>query len=189
MKNTERVLVDCLKRYGERRGVSVEFFSHDWIAVLTLGELRHLVFGYDLGLNGAAAARIANDKAATFEVLRGAGLVGVEHRVFLHPRLLDFVDVDGNWTGLLAAFARFGGDAVLKDNEGTGGMEVFRVRTRTQLEQRALALFQIVRGAAIAPYLPIADETRFVMIDGECVLAYGKERAQVRAMANARSPN
>ena len=179
MKNTGRMLVDCLRRYGVTRGVDVQFLSHDWIAVLSKGTRRHLVIGYDLGLNGAAAAKIANDKGATFDVLRAAGLAAVEHRVFLHPRFLDFVPVDGNWTRLLAAFEAFGRDAVLKDNEGTGGMEVFRVRNRTELEQRALGLFQIARSLAISPFLPIRDETRFVMIDGECVLAYAKQRAEV----------
>ena len=179
MKNSERMLVDCLKRYGASRGVDVQFLSPDWIAVLSKGARRHLVFGYDLGLNGAAAAKIANDKGATFDVLRAAGLPAVEHQVFLHPRFLDFVPVDGNWTGLLAAFEAFGRDAVLKDNEGTGGMEVFRVRNRTEMEQRALGLFQIARSLAISPFLPIRDETRFVMIDGECVLAYAKQRAEI----------
>jgi len=177
MKNTDRKLVDGLRRYAASRGISVEFLSHDWIAVLTRGRQRHLVFGYDLGLNGAAAAKIANDKGATYDVLRGAGLAAVEHRVFLHPRFLDFLPVDGNWPGLLAAFEAFGRDAVIKDNEGTGGMEVFRVRTGTELEQRAHQLMQIARGLALAPFLEIAAEQRFVMLENDCMLAYAKERA------------
>ena len=179
MKNAERMLIDCLKRYGDRRGIGVALLAHDWIAVMTRGAQRHLVIGYDLGLNGAAAAKIANDKGATFDVLRAAGLAAVEHRVFLHPRFLDFVPVDGNWADLLAAFDDFGRDAVVKDNEGTGGMEVFRVRSRSELEQRALALNQIARSLAIAPFLAITDETRFVMIEETCVLAYAKARAEV----------
>jgi hypothetical protein len=177
MKNTERKMVEVLKRYGARRGIAVELLSHDWIAVMTRGSQRHLMFGYDLGLNGATAAKIANDKGATYEVLTAAGLGAVEHRVFLHPRFLDFLPVDGNWPGMLAAFEAFGRDAVLKDNEGTGGMEVFRVRSQTELEQRAHQLMQIARGLALSPFLAIEAEQRFVMIDHECVLAYAKQRA------------
>ena len=176
MKSQERMLVESLKRYAAARGAEVQFLSHGWIAVLARNGHRHLVYGYDLGLNPSAAARIANDKAAAYEVLTASGLAAVEHRVFLHPRFLDFVPVDGNWPGLLAAFAAFGRDAVIKDNEGTGGMEVFRVRTVTELEQRALALFQIARAVALSPFLEIAGEARFVMLDGACVLAYAKQR-------------
>lgn len=177
MKNTDRKLVDCLKRYAATRAITIELMSHDWIAVLTRGAQRQLVFGYDLGLNGAAAAKIANDKGATYAVLTAAGLPAVEHRVFLHPRFLDFVPVDGNWPGMLAAFAGFNRDAVIKDNEGTGGMEVFRVRSNTELEQRAHQLMQIARGIALSPFLAIEAEQRFVMLEGECMLAYAKERA------------
>ena len=177
MKNAERVLAGSLKRYAAQRDVAVQFLSHDWIAVLTKGRLRHLVYGYDLGLNGAAAAKVAHDKSAAFSVLSSAGLAAVEHRVFLHPRYLDFVPEDGNWPGLLAAFAAFGNDAVIKDNEGTGGLEVFRVRTQTELEQRAHQLFQIASSIALSPFLGISSETRFVMLEGTCVLAYDKQRA------------
>ncbi len=177
MTNTGRKLVDVLKRYAARRGIAIELLSHDWIAVLTRGQQRRLVFGYDLGLNGAAAAKIANDKGATYSVLTAAGLAAVEHRVFLHPRFLDFLPVDGNWPGMLAAFEALQRDAVIKDNEGTGGMEVFRVRSQTELEQRAHQLMQIARGVALSPYLAIEREQRFVMLEGACVLAYAKQPA------------
>ena len=177
MKNADRILVESLNRYAARTGAEVRWLSHDWIGIVSREGKRHLVFGYDLGLNSSAAARIANDKGATFEVLRAAGLPALEHRVFLHPRFLDFVPVDSNWPGMQAAFAEFGGDAVIKDNEGTGGMEVFRVRSLAELEQRAHQLFQIARGLALSPFRIIDAETRFVMLDGECLLAYCKERA------------
>ena len=149
------MLVESLKRYAAARGAEVRLLSHGWIGVLGKDGRRHLIYGYDLGLNPSAAARIANDKAAAYEVLTAAGLAAVEHRVFLHPRFLDFVPVDGNWPGMLAAFEAFGRDAVIKDNEGTGGIEVFRVRSLTELEQRALGLFQIARGVALSPFLEI----------------------------------
>ena len=168
MKNAERLLIGCLRRYCTRRGIGLQLLSHDWIAVLSRGAQRHMVFGYDLGLNTASAARIANDKGATYEVLHASGIPAVEHRVFLHPRFLDFLPVDGNWPTLLTAFEAFGRDAVIKDNEGTGGMEVFRVRTTTQLEQRALQLMQISRGVALSPYLTIEAEQRFVMLGEDC---------------------
>ena len=177
-KNAERLLVDCLRRYAARHALSVELLSHDWIAVLTRGGQRHLVFGYDLGLNGAAAAKIANDKSAAYAVLHAAGLAAVEHRVFLHPRFLDFLPVDGNWPGMLAAFEAFGRDAVVKDNEGTGGMEVFRVRSNTELEQRAHQLMQISRGLALSPFLDIDSEMRFVLLDGECLLELPRRPAR-----------
>ena len=64
MKNAERILVASLKRYAARTGVELQLLSGDWVAVLGKPGRRHLVMGYDLGLNGSAASRIANDKGA-----------------------------------------------------------------------------------------------------------------------------
>jgi glutathione synthase/RimK-type ligase-like ATP-grasp enzyme len=186
MKNTDRLILGSIRRYCERRGLSLELLSHDWIARLTLGERSHVVFGYDLGINSSTAAKVANDKAAAFQVLSAAGVPAVEHRVFVHPRLLRFLPIDGNWAGMMRAFADFGCDAILKDNEGTGGIDVHRVRSEAELELRAHELFQIARGIAISPYLPIEQETRFVLIDGEPLLAYRKERASV--IGDGRTP-
>ena len=177
MKNAERMLVASLKRYAVSRGIELQMLSGDWAASLTKAGRRHLVFGYDLGLNSSAASRIASDKGATYDVLTASGLPALEHRVFMHPRFLDFMPADGNWPAMLETFARFGRDAVIKDNEGTGGLDVYRVGSLTQLEQKAQQLFQIARAVALSPFVTIEEETRFVMIEQGCVLAYAKERA------------
>jgi glutathione synthase/RimK-type ligase-like ATP-grasp enzyme len=179
MKNANRILVDSIRRYCAVRGLAFASFSDDWILKIGKGARSHLVFGYDLGANTSSAARTANDKSATYQVLTAAGVDAVEHRVFLHPRYLDFVATDGNWPGLLQAFADFGGDVVVKDNEGTGGMEVFRARSQRELEQRVHQLMLISRGIAVAPYLHLAREMRFVVLDGEALLTYTKERQSV----------
>jgi glutathione synthase/RimK-type ligase-like ATP-grasp enzyme len=174
-----RLLVDSVRRYAQSHAWTFEAHSHDWILRLTRGHAVHVVHGYDLGLNRSAAACVANDKSATADVLAAAGLAHVPHRVFLHPRFLDFVPVDGNWADMLGAFEAFGRDVVIKDNEGTGGMEVFRARTVKQLEQQAHTLFAIARAVAISPYLSISREQRFIMLDDACVFAYAKERPSV----------
>lgn len=176
MKNAERAFVRTLHALAAARGIGVTWHGDDWIAVLTRGGHRHMVMGYDLGLNTSSAMRIANDKGATFDVLRGEGLPAVEHRVFLHPRFAEFLPTDGTWPSLIAAFEAFGRDAVLKDNEGTGGTEVYRVGSQAELEQRALSLMQIGRSMALSPFLAVESERRFIMLEDEPLFAYGKER-------------
>jgi glutathione synthase/RimK-type ligase-like ATP-grasp enzyme len=180
MSSTQRVLNESVRRYAEARGLDLRRHADGWILELAGGEApAHFIYGYDLGLNTSSSRQLANDKSATFEVLDRRGIAAVEHRLFLHPRLLDFVAGEGNWRALLQAFDALGGDVVVKDNEGTGGMEVFRVRSVKQLEQRVHALFQVARGIALSPFLAIETETRFVLLDGVCRLAYRKERAAV----------
>lgn len=179
MKNAERLILASVRRYAAARGIAVSTHGDGWIVELKLGARSHFVHGYDLGLNNASSQRIANDKAATFDVLDAAGLAAVPHRLFMHPRFLGFMSVAGNWQAMREALDAFGGDAVLKDNEGTGGMEIARVRSEAELELGVQRLFNTSRALALSPFLKIASETRFVLLDGTCVLAYGKERASV----------
>lgn len=179
MINSKRLLVDSVRRYCERRHIELLSHSHDWILQLRTPRCSHLIYGYDLGANSATAAKVANDKSATYDVLAANGIRAIEHRVFLHPRLLDFVASEGNWRAMLHAFEAFGRNAVIKDNEGTGGMEVFRVRTVKELEQQVHGLFQIARAIALSPYRTIEAECRYVMLEGDCLLAYRKQRPAV----------
>lgn len=179
MQNARRILVDSVRRYARAHGLGLATHSHDWISSLDTPRGPHHVFGYDLGLNGSAAHSIANDKSATYEVLAAAGIAALEHRVFLHPRFFRFLPRGGNWRDLRQAFEDFGLDAVVKDNEGTGGLDVFRVRSEADLETRVHELLLIARAVALSPYVAIEAETRFVMLGGDCLLAYRKERPGV----------
>ena len=69
MPNSQRIFVDAVKRYCARHGIAVEIRSQGWLIVMQRGSRRHFALGYDVGLNSAIAHRIANDKAATAEVL------------------------------------------------------------------------------------------------------------------------
>ncbi|MEL6289269.1 MAG: hypothetical protein AAFQ35_10875 [Pseudomonadota bacterium] len=179
INNLDRKLVASVRRYGEAHGYTITTHSHDWIISLSRDGRSHHVFGYDLGLNASTTHRLCNDKAATFEVLDAHGIPAIPHRLFLHPRWLDFVALDGNWRGLIAAFEEAGGDAVLKDNEGTGGREVLRARSERELEQAATTIWQTARSLALSPYRDIRVELRFILLDGAPQLAYAKDRPAI----------
>lgn len=179
MKNSERLILASVRRYAAERKLPFSIHGDGWIAEIRLGSRSHFVHGYDLGLNSASSQRIANDKAATFEVLDRAGIAAVPHRLFMHPRFLTFMSIEGNWLAMREAFEAFGGDAVLKDNEGTGGMELARIRSVAELELAAQRLFNATRSLAISPYLEIVSETRVILLDGDCLVVYTKERPSV----------
>ncbi|MGI9407025.1 MAG: ATP-grasp domain-containing protein [Hyphomicrobiaceae bacterium] len=179
MNNLDREIVASVRRYGETHQLDVRTYSHDWIVELEHDGRVHHVFGYDLGLNSSTTHRLCNDKAATYEVLSAHGVNAFPHYLFLHPRWLDYVAVDGNWARMLETFKTLGGDVVVKDNEGTGGKEVLRATTVKELEQVATTIFETARSLAISPYLDIQVELRFVLLDGAPLLVYAKDRPVV----------
>jgi glutathione synthase/RimK-type ligase-like ATP-grasp enzyme len=177
--NTQRVMVRLVREAAERLGASVESLGEGWILRITKdGEPRH-IHGYSFDLNPAATHQICCDKAATAEVLRAAGVACVEHRLVLHPDMARYVPHAGTWTALLASFERWGRDVVIKENEGTGGRGVVRCQRVIELERAVYAAFTRTMSLAVCPFVDVLHEHRFIMLRGECVLAYEKVRASI----------
>ncbi|MDF1737188.1 MAG: hypothetical protein P1U37_18005 [Minwuia sp.] len=175
IRNDDRVFVAAVRTFATTRGLSVEALSHDWLLILTADNgQRFPILGYDIGLNSATTLRIANDKAATADMLAATGIDHIPHRLFLNPDLHVFTRGTGNWESLRAAFADAGHDVVLKGNEGTSGKGVHRVCTLLDLERVTHDLFRTERAIALSPWIAISRETRFVVLDGSVQLAYAK---------------
>ena len=77
MLNSQRTFVDAIGKYCAAHGIGIEIRAQGWLIIMQRGARRHLAFGYDVGLNSAVAHRIANDKAATAEVLQACGVACV----------------------------------------------------------------------------------------------------------------
>lgn len=174
--NHERVLVELVHEIAGEMGLTFKAFSHDWILQLSKdGQLRRIV-GYNFEINSATAQMLAADKAATSRLLAEADVAHVEHRLFLHPRLADYVSSQGNWDAIQAYGKANDYQLVVKPNEGTGGHNVRRVETPLELEQSVTKLFQSERAIAISPYIDIEQEYRAILLDDDVMLIYAKMR-------------
>ncbi len=140
--------------------------------------VRH-AHGFCLDLNCAATHLLAMDKAGTSDALAAAGIASIEHKVYLHPKLGPFVAREGNWPSMLAYASRHGMDVVVKDNAGTGGYGVRRVRNGRDLERAVYEAFQRTHAVSLSAYVAITEECRFVVLNGVIELAYRKERLEV----------
>lgn len=171
-----RAAVRLVRAAAESLGLSAQTFCGEWVIRLVAPDGRtRLVWGYNFDLNPSASARVAGDKAATFEVLRAAGVAAVEHRLFLRADLEDYVSEGGSWRDILAAFAEFGGDAVIKPADGSGGSGVWRVRSVRELEGAAGTLWQRTHAICLSPFVQAAREVRFILLDGAPRIVYEKQ--------------
>jgi glutathione synthase/RimK-type ligase-like ATP-grasp enzyme len=179
MQNSQRTFVNAVKKYCVKNGITVEVRSQGWLLILQRGQARRFALGYDLGLNSAVAHRIANDKAATAEVLEICGVPCVPHRLFLSPKLSEYVPPTGSWELMLSLLDASPEGIVVKPNEGTGGHSVFKVLSKDKLELAVSTIFSSNRSLSISPYLKIEDEVRVVLVDYVPVVVYGKNRPSV----------
>jgi glutathione synthase/RimK-type ligase-like ATP-grasp enzyme len=174
--SSQRIFVDAVTKYCLARNITVEVRSEGWLIVMRRGERRHLAFAYDVGLNSAAAHQIANDKAATAEVLQCFGVPCIPHTLFLGPKLAAYAPASGSWEAMLRLLAEAPKGLVIKPNEGTSGDGVFRVTTKRALENAVGRILAAYPSLAISPYVDIEDEVRVVLVDDLPVVVYGKER-------------
>jgi glutathione synthase/RimK-type ligase-like ATP-grasp enzyme len=172
----ERFLVSTVRGFCERNAYQLSVKSQGWLLIIESSNRRHLLFGYDLGLNSSAAQQIAGDKSATFEVLAAGGVPAVEHVLFHAPSMRPYVPEAGNWAHMLQCFEAWSSDVVCKSHAGTGGTRVFRAKTQVELEECVQLLFGSGRALTISPYVDFVHECRVIVLDGEARLAYRKER-------------
>jgi glutathione synthase/RimK-type ligase-like ATP-grasp enzyme len=179
MLNSQRIFVNALTKYCSARGISIEIRSQGWLITMQRGARRHFAFGYDLGLNSAIAHRIANDKAATAEVLQICGVPCVPHTLFLSPELNQYIPPQQSWERMLRLLRENPRGIVVKPNEGTSGDSVFKVMTEPELELAVHKIFSSNPGLAISPYVDIEDEVRVVVVDDSPTVVYSKQRPSI----------
>jgi glutathione synthase/RimK-type ligase-like ATP-grasp enzyme len=176
MLKSQRTFVEAIKRYCADHGIAVDVRSQGWLVIMQHGTRRHLAFGYDVGLNSAVAHRIANDKAATAEVLEFYGVPCIPHTLFSNPTLSEYVPQLQSWEAMLRLLKKNPKGLVVKPNEGTSGDSVFKVLDEPNLELAAHQIFSSNSSVAISPYVEIEDEVRVVLIDDVPAVVYSKAR-------------
>ena len=179
MLNSQRIFVDAIKKYCAAHGIGIEIRAQGWLIIMQRGARRHLAFGYDVGLNSAIAHRIANDKAATAEVLQACGVACVPHTLFLNPKMNEYIPPQRSWEAMLALLRENPDGVVVKPNEGTSGDSVFKVSTEPDLELAVQRIFSSSLGLAVSPYLDIENEVRLVLIDDHPLVVYRKQRPTI----------
>jgi glutathione synthase/RimK-type ligase-like ATP-grasp enzyme len=179
MLNSQRIFVNAVQKYCADNGITVETRSQGWLMVMRKGPRRHFAYGYDVGLNSAVTHRIANDKAATAEVLEMDGIACVPHAFFPGPALSEYASIAGSWQAMLAHLAQNPDGIVVKPNEGTSGNLVFKVLTKPALERAVSEIFSLNLNLAISPYLEIKNEVRVILVDTLPVIVYSKSRPSI----------
>jgi glutathione synthase/RimK-type ligase-like ATP-grasp enzyme len=179
MLNNHRTFVDAVTRYCDRHNIAVETRSQGWLIIMQRGPKRRFAFGYDLGLNNAVAHRIANDKAATAEVLQHCGVACVPHTLLLSPEMNEYVTPARSWEVMLGLLRENPNGLVVKPNEGTSGDSVFRVVSEPELELAAHCIFSSHLSLAVSPYVEIEHEVRVVLLDHHPMVVYRKTRPSI----------
>jgi glutathione synthase/RimK-type ligase-like ATP-grasp enzyme len=167
----ERLMPKLIAAYCQRSGAGFQAFSDDWVLRLTRDGTTRWIVGYKFDVNRSAAGEVAQDKVATYTVLKAAGIEAIPHYLVrslphelihvsnLH-RILDSIPV------------------VAKPLEGTSGRDVTCFHTVDE----ALAMIRSSGEPAwaVSPHADLQAEYRLIMLDGTALLVYEKTQPTFR---------
>lgn len=159
--------------------VSWTYLSDGWVILLEKDGRRKFIVGYKFDLTTQGASLVADDKNATFAVLRQAGIPVIEHEL-LYEATNNQPYVEGRNTPeyLAKHLQKWGSKMVVKPNNGTVGGNVFCVTSLEEAMATMKKVFHQSYSASICPFYEIRHEYRLILLDGEEQIAYRKTRGK-----------
>ncbi len=172
-------LKGLVKEIADEEGILLELLSKEWIIKLTKGEKIGYIVGSKFSINSDTASRIASDKYATYEVLKSANIPVIEHHIVFHPKTRKNTPSDfQNSKEIYRYFKEKQNEIVVKQNEGFGGNMVYLCKTKSEIRKSVKKILKRRDSLSICPFYHADAEYRLVMLDGECKLLFGKQKAE-----------
>ncbi len=176
-KEEERFFHVIIRELCHEMGIEVEKLSYGWLLQLSKdGKVRHITRNH-FDNNPQASSEIADDKYATYEVLKSQNVPIVEHTMIFNPATrTKYIPEEGMWNTIVSEFLRYE-KLVVKSNDGCMGKDVELCQNIREIEIAIQKLFhQKEDSITICPYYDIKTEYRTFYLNGEVLLIYGKTK-------------
>ncbi len=172
----ERFFHTIIRELCSEMNIKMEKLSYDWVLQLSKdGKVRHITRNH-FDLNSQATGEIADDKYATYEVLKSQNVPVIEYTMIFNPSKRNkYISDEGVWSTVTSAFSKYG-SLVVKPNNGYEGLGVELCHTLKDTEVAIQNIFQNQAMASICPYYDIKTEYRTFYLNGEVLLIYGKTK-------------
>ena len=156
--------------------IKMEKLSYDWVLQLSKdGKVRHITRNH-IDINPQATGDIADDKYATYEVLKSQNVPVVKHTMIFNPdKRNKYISEEEALAIIASEFSKYG-CVVVKPNSGWEGIGVERCHTLEETKSTIRKLFKTQESVSICPYYDIQMEYRTFYLNGEVLLIYGKTK-------------
>ena len=176
MGKTTRKFAQIIQEIAGKYSISLEAASQNWLIKLSLGNVKKLIYGYDLGLNSSTAAMYCHDKAATSDAL--GSIAHIEHTLFLKPENNTYSQESstGVWSEITKYAEKYNYNLVCKPKSESGGANVTHTKTPQELQKTVQQLFERHRDLCLSPFYEIKHEYRLIMLNGQPEIIFRKIR-------------
>ncbi len=170
-------LIKVIKKICAEENISFSAFADDYILLLKKNGGKMYVYGNKFANNSASAEQICDDKAGLSELLDANGIPCVKHTFFGRPGAnWYFSDPQKDKEKLVSMLKNSRDGLVVKENKGSGGINVFRARTEEELFDAVDRVFAVSPSLAVSPFEHIRHEYRVLMLGNEFRYAFEKIR-------------
>lgn len=176
---SQQTFVEKLVEIGEALGWTVQKNFGGWVTEFHSSTGAFFLYGFTLPLNPASSQAIARDKAATSVILASQNIPCVPHSVIFGAHVAEKwfgMERDALDIQLDTCIDAFGENLVLKPNLGLSGQGVTHVRTREEAKAFLQDILLQQRDYAVSPYVHNPREIRVVILQGQCLELFEKER-------------
>lgn len=161
--------LEMIKEICKKHEIELKVLSQDWVCKLQKNNITKFIVGYQFDLNSQGTTALCNDKYALYEVLKQQGISIIEHQLIFRNQE----------EKAIRFFEKYHKNIVIKANNGTGGNEVFHIRTKKELLDKYKLLQQKNYSMSICPFYDINKEYRTIYLQGNIKLMYQKQNAIV----------
>lgn len=155
-------------------GIKMTILSKDWVVKLEKDNIIKFITGYKFDLNSHGLGLVMDDKYAMYEVLCSKNIKSIEYNILFRRD-----NYEDNYKYVLDFFHKHGNKIVIKPNEGTCGSDVTHILKEEDIDNNLKRLIKKNFSISVCPYYEVKNEYRFIMLDNECQLCYGKEKPSI----------
>lgn len=162
------------------RNIEQKFHSYGWIRELSKNNYSNFIIGQRLNLNNINSFNIANDKFATYEILKSNNLPVIKHKIIFNPKTRSAYFKNKFIEEAKELLIENKNGVVIKANDSYEGRDVYFCPNKEKIEEIVKKLFENKCDTLSAcPYIDIKYEYRAIYLNGEILYVYKKKKPYV----------
>ena len=169
------IFKQIIQEICDEKKINYKFLSKDWVIMLEKDGKTRFISGYKFDMNSQGTGIIADDKYATYEVLKEKKIPIIEYKiVYNKTNNQDYAIGCNSYEYVKDFFTQNSNSIVIKPNEGTCGKSVYYITNLNEIDDVLDKMFDKNFSISMCPFYNIEHEYRTIMIDGETELLYSK---------------
>lgn len=169
--------INIINEAASKIGITVDHFSDNWAIKLTKNQAIKFIVGYTFPINNSACYKIARSKNLCSEILKVKGVPNVPHYLLYSPSVMKRRGLSiGNSEIIKGYLSKHGYPFVIKKNNSSRGDGVYLITTEPEMEDVLAKIYTTESTLCFSPYRPNIQEFRNIILNGNCLLSYEKQR-------------